>query len=413
MNKFLLTFFFAIIGLGNFDILGQDVNFALENKLIEYGFENVAIKSKDGHLFVTYENRMFRHDIDAIEKVMELVFQVTGRNDRINYIELLPQNNRFAIVVLLYKLDDYYDFTQQIISRAEFLEKLKISLDVDEQWQFLRKSEFVNKTFYKPDIAVHALLRYHIGNYSNPFEPEFSLGPAINISLAEGFSLKFQSYVPIYNELTVEGNYWRPRIIALNQMVRFPNDFFMSTTIGQFANHRYGIDFQFMKYFLEGQVTLHANVGYTGSIYYRKSKYHVTDIDTLTAFVSASYHVPQWDLILKAKVGQFIYQDVGVRFDVWRQFGEVDIGFYFFKTDIEKNGGITLSIPLFPKEYYPNRLARIIPAKNFSTEYRVRGLPITAKVNGASEYKTGFDLQEFDKRLNPAYVKNNLFRNKN
>jgi len=411
LNKSYLLFVSFFIFVINLEILGQGVESVINNGLVNYGFENVAVKTDADLVYVTYENRMFRSEIDAIEKLMELVAAACEGYGNIQKVALLPQHNRIFILVLSYSLEDYYRFIAEDISREEFVNNTTVTSNIDEVRASFKASDYSNKTFFKPDITVHALLRYHIGNYSNPFEPEFSLGPSINISLAEGFSLKFQSYVPIYNELTVEGNYWRPRIAALNQVVRFPGDFFMSTSVGHFTNHRYGIDLQFMKYLMDGRITFHANLGYTGSISYIKNKFTVTDIDTLTAFVSASYHVPQWDLILKAKFGKFIYQDTGIRFDVWRQFGEVDIGFYFFKTNIEKNGGITLSVPIFPKEYYPNRLARIIPAKNFSTEYRVRGLPITAKVNGASEYKTGFELTEFDKRLNPDYVRNNLFRN--
>ncbi len=91
-----------------------------------------------------------------------------------------------------------------------------------------------------------------------------------------------------------------------------------------------------------------------------------------------------------------------------REFGEVKIGFFALKTEQGRNGGFKFSVPLFPKKYPSKKWIRIHPAKEFSWEYRYRGLQL-----GGIEYSAGNKIEEFIELLNPAFVKSQFSKRLN
>ena len=146
-----------------------------------------------------------------------------------------------------------------------------------------------------------------------------------------------------------------------------------------------------------------ANLGYTGFAEYRKGIFYYADLDALTPLFYAEYRMRKYDLGLRATYGRFLHEDTGVRFDLLRQFGEVEIGFFALKTERGSDGGFNFSIPIFPSKYLPTGRIRISPAQAFPWEYRYRGLP-----RGGRRYNTGNRIDAFLKRLNPDYIKNQI-----
>jgi hypothetical protein len=178
--------------------------------------------------------------------------------------------------------------------------------------------------------------------------------------------------------------------------------------MGYFTQQRYGFDLEIKKYLINGKASLGANAGYTGHASYLKGAWYYSSIDVLTTLVDAEYRVSQFDLMMRATYGKFLYQDRGGRLDIFRQFGELDIGFFVSKTQIGTNGGFNFAIPIFPPKYMPTGSLRIRPAPYFPWEYRYWGI----WEGGASgyRYKTGNRLDDFMKRINPDYVKNQFLR---
>jgi len=237
-------------------------------------------------------------------------------------------------------------------------------------------------------------------------ESQINLAPEINTSLWKGMSLSVQLIIPLQNELGKEGDNLRPGLLTINQTLRLPHNAFVSATMGYFTQHRYGTDLKIKKYFANSKWSLGVNLGYTGYTSYLKGVWHYSDISLLTRFFNAEYRFSQFDLSLSATCGKFLYGDKGWRFDILRQFSEVDIGFFLLKTETGSNAGFNFSIPIFPPRYLPTGRIRISPAKEFSWEYRYKGLP-----KDGIQYKTGYRIDEFMKRLNPGYNKKQIVEN--
>jgi len=394
---------FIILSTLGFTLDGNSLSDNLKDNLIENGFENVSVILVERRVIVTYENRMHRHEMSAIRKIMATLLPVV--EEGIN-ITLIPQNREVPLVAITIPVNEYLSLLNGKISDEKFASAIDVSLDVDSIWGKIQNAPKANYSSYKFDIVVHPQCKAQFGNYDEPVESQTNLAPEIHTSLWKGMSIAAQLIIPIQNELGEEGHCWRPGLLTINQTLRLPHNTFVSATMGYFTQHRYGTDLEIKKYFANGKWSIGANAGYTGYASYLKGVWYYSDIDLLTTLFNAEYRFSQYDLSLSATYGKFLYGDKGWRLDILRQFGEVDIGFFVLKTETGHNGGFNFRIPIFPPKYLPASPIGIGTAKEFPWEYRYKGFP-----NNGIQYNTGNTLDEFMKRLNPDYTKTHIVEN--
>ncbi|MFC2134310.1 YjbH domain-containing protein [Bacteroidota bacterium] len=398
-----------IYPVGSVYSAGED-NSGIVTKLKNFGFENIVILIENDACTISYENRIFRDEIEAIEKILELT---ADDFSEYNKLILVPRNLILPICTIEFELEKYFAFLSREIPRDVFIESVNYSLDTDTISKELKKIERENKSELKTDILIYPSIKTRHGDYEKLLQVQAGLNPTVHTTLSRGISIFAQAIIPVYDNLIDDSNFIRPGILAFNSLFRLPSNIFMSTTVGQFANvdrygikyeHRYGIDWEIKKYFANGIWALGVNMGYTGESSYKDQIWKFMTMNTFTYFINAGYRIEKYNLRIAAKYGQYIYEDNSLRLDVSRQFGEVEIGFYTILSEDMKNGGFNLSIPLFPSKYY-NSVVRVLPPKYFRYEYRAKRLPRQGHM-----YETGYDVDDFFKLLTQDYVKNYLFR---
>ena len=372
----------------------------IQTILVEHGFENVAVCTDSNALIVTYENRIFRHEVKAIREVFTLV---SGILESPTSIVLIPQNRGIPLTAILLDTDTISKFFNSENNKNISYSKVRVSFATDTYWKKLKKRRHSNLSARKFDITVYPQYNVLFGNFDDPVKSQFNLAPAVSTSLWKGMSLFAQWIFPIRNELSSEGDHGRPGLLLLNQTFRLPFTAFISATTGYFSNNRYGIDFETRKYLFNGRFAIGADVGYTGYASYRKGVWYYSDIDVWTFFFNTEYRFQKFDFKVKATYGLFLDRKKGWRFDVLRQFNEVDIGFFFLTTESGYNGGFNFSIPILPSRYMPTWPLRISPAKKFPWEYRYRAYPTNGR-----HYKTQNSIDAYLKRLDAGYIKNRL-----
>ena len=364
------------------------------SKLKNFGFENIVLLSENNVFTISYENRMFRDEVDAIEKVLELISADLSKYTK---LILVPRNSIIPICKIELEIEKYYAFISKEIPRDLFIESINYSLNTDAIDQKLKKFERENKSELNTDILIYPTIKTRHGDYVKLLQVQANLNPTLHTTLSRGISIFAQAIIPIYDNLIDDSDFIRPGILAFNALFRFPSNIFMSTTVGQFANvdrygikyeHRYGIDWELKKYFANGIWALGINLGYTGESSYKDEIWKFMTTNTFTYFINADYRIEPYNLKVTAKYGQFIYEDKSLRLDISRQFGEFKIGFYTILSEDMKNGGFNLSIPLFPSKYY-NSAVRVLPPKYFRYEYRAKRLPRQGHM-----YETGYKLDE-------------------
>ncbi|MGD8777885.1 MAG: YjbH domain-containing protein [Ignavibacteria bacterium] len=411
-----LNFFFSIKSSKKYIIISLvslffylSLNFASEKEniesrvttlLIKGGFNNVAVLSEDNNVIVTYENIIYRYGIDAIREVLEIVVPVVPEN--MNVI-LIPQYCKTPIIALTITPSRYRSLMQRNTIFEYLYDNINTTLSVDSLWKRLENISYKNNSDYIINIAIHPQFHAQFGNYDDPVESQINLAPAVETTFLAGMSLSAQLIIPIQNELTVEGDYLRPGLITLSQFSRLPYNIFVSATTGYFTRNRYGFDIEIKKYFGNGKWSLGTKLGYTGYASYYGGVLHYSHLNCFTPFINGGYRFSELDLSVKVTCGKFLYEDTGWRFDIKRQFGEVDIGFFITRTELDHNGGLNFSIPLFPSKYMKSSRVRIRPAKTFMWEYRAKGL-----TDDGLLYNTGNNIDEFIKFFNPDFINNQL-----
>lgn len=380
----------------------QEKNDSIRTEIINEGFENVIVSEIDNNLTVAFENRRFRSDSRAIVEVLWIVNKYVENETVVLVLEL----RKIPVLMVEVDLYSFEAFDKGIISSVVFSESVKTSMDVDAILKKLNQFEKQNNSSFKADLVVIPEFKAQFGNYKDPLESQVNLIPELVTHLWKGASFSGQVVVPIQNDLDAEGDMIRPGLITYNQLFRIKDEVLISLASGVFSNNRAGVDVDLKKYLLNGQVAFGARLGVTDYINFTgfQDKYYQDNV-LLQAFMNVQYHNPDYDLIMKLSGGLFLYQDVGVRFDISRQFGEAAIGFFALSTNGELNGGFNFSIPLPPRKYTKLRSVRIRPSESFYWGYRAKGFPQEGII-----YGTGQSVDGMMNELNPDYVKHQIIR---
>jgi hypothetical protein len=110
-----------------------------------------------------------------------------------------------------------------------------------------------------------------------------------------------------------------------------------------------------------------------------------------------------YDLTLGVMAGKFLRGDKSLRFDVKREFGEFEIGFFGIRSSAGiTNAGINITIPLFPSKYWKPDYVRARPHESFTLSYLVKSK--TEQLIGL-RYNTLNRLEYFNKKLNPDFIR--------
>ena len=378
-------------------------NDSISRLLSMAGFENVKSAIDESKLIVAFENRRYRSQARGLAEVLKIISNSASvpLNTEI-FLILLHQEVPMVMVNLV--LQDYEDFVNNENGTSLFADSVKITLEFESVWEQIKSKERLNSSNFKSDIVVIPQFRAQFGKFTHPVESSINVIPEYNLLLNKGLSFKAQLIIPVYNDLDEEGDLVRPGIIALNQFVRLKDDVFFDVTVGCFDKNRAGGNFELKKYFSNGRLSLGANVGYTTDYSYTGIKTdYLVDENFLTALLSADYRYEPYDLTGRIQAGNFLYNELGVRCDLLRQFREVTIGFFVLATESELNGGFNFSIPIPPRKYSKPKYFRVSPTEKFSFEYRAKGYPTSGTM-----YNTENELFRSMLEFNPDYLKKNF-----
>lgn len=376
-------------------------------KLQESGFENLRLKIENSRVTIAYENRVYRFEVDALEKVIELVVPLI--NDREELV-LIPLNRKIPIIKFLSSIKNCNAFINHSISAKQFIEDSDIKMDVDKEYNTLFDEAEHNSSNFRFDLVVKPQLSFEFGPYTDPVLAQINLVPDLRTSFWKGMRFSYEAIFPLWNEFGSRGDSIRTGMITLNQTYRFPKAFFVSATAGIFSGNRYGFDLEVRKFFSNGNFSIGGNIGTTSYIDFSgMTKILYSDQFIVTGSVNLEYRVSKYDLTLGLSLGRYLQKDNSLRFDINREFGEIEIGFFAIRSfEGVSNGGLTLTIPLFPSKYWNPSFIRLKTAENYSWSYVVKSN--TYDLIGM-RYHTGNRINAFIEKLNPSFIENRFLQN--
>ncbi len=353
----------------------------LADSLRTLGYENVAVYATRETTYVAYENRCLRNDTWALFQAYTVAKVVYGSATT---VVLSPTKRRIPLVDVTFpkmateQTPGDGNSTSPGIERKRFVWAMSTSR--------FPHSQQAPSPLRKVDIVLHPQLKLQLGDMNDPVKYQLNLAPALSVMPWTGGRLILQVVVPLHNELEPAESRIRAGLLALNQLWRLPWDTFVSASCGYFTSYRYGLDLRVSTYPLRGRLALFGTLGRTGYAFIQGRTIYYSQLDRTTYSLAAWYRFSYSDLSLGTALGRFLYGDNGWRVDIVRRFGELRLGFFALLTELGRNGGFTLSIPLPQRSYpHPGRF-RFRVARRFIWEYRYRALR-----NPGREYWTGFN----------------------
>jgi hypothetical protein len=247
--------------------------------------------------------------------------------------------------------------------------------------------------------VVHPWLEAQFGDYDDPVQVRLGLAPELRVDVRRGLGLSAQVLFTLQDELRLGESPVRPGVATLNQTVRLPRNAFLSATVGTFTRDRYGADLEGRVFSADGRLAAGAVAGLTGAARYDRGGWRFETVDPPLALLDVAGRIARYDLVLQATAGRFLDGDRGVRLDVRRRFGELEIGGFGLRTEGGSNGGVTLRIPLPPRTHAATGPVRLRVADAFRWEYRYHGLERAGR-----RYDTGSRLEELGRRFDPAHL---------
>ncbi|WP_163381092.1 YjbH domain-containing protein [Cyclobacterium sp. SYSU L10401] len=240
-------------------------------------------------------------------------------------------------------------------------------LDAGEKAYFKK----VNRPFsgYRWSFRIHPDLAVRFGNKERPFESRTHLILDTRVFLLPGLSVQTGLLIPIQNALDNRGMHLR---LAPSHLHYFWNErmpHFLGITAGTFYNDRYGINLQYRYDKLDRPWSWGLELARTGFYLLPPWQVYTEGMNDMLALADVQFRWNAQDLTFKVTAGQFLFRDRGVRGDLIRQYGGVDLGLFAAATRAGIAAGFNFTFPLFPGKIARGRNWELRTTEAFQWEY--------------------------------------------
>lgn len=343
-------------------------------------FENLSIDSSQQD--VSYEQRLYRNPIIGLLELNPLVAS-KGIHTFLPLYQGMPMA-RYRLGQTL----ETQPFTKQTL----------------KDW--LKKHPFDSRR-YKFDFRIQPEFIAQFGYREQTVESKTNVLLQSQLYLSRGLVLNWGVLFPIVNQLDNQPLNIRPAPTFINQFLPIDGKNFLSLSAGLFYNDQYGVNAQYRHSDLTQNWSYGLEASYTGLYYFPPNGIFYESLRQLMVLADVAYRIPQRDITIKLSGGQYMYQDRGVRLDVIRQLGSVEIGFYAQKTVNGGTGGFNFAIPIPPGRIVQTQRFRLRSTEEFRWEYAY-----TRGYNIGSRYKVGYQLDALLRQYHNSYLQNQYTNNK-
>ncbi|MCX6219811.1 MAG: YjbH domain-containing protein [Bacteroidia bacterium] len=391
---------------------------SLSRALVRDGFESVGIHREKNDVYLFYENRHYRWEIDGLSKILRIASSTLSDS---TILHVVPMHYEVPVTVITTGVLDYKKRIDEPTGEYHQDNLVHTELNSDDLNSIRKILKFQNRAFGKIDLFFLPGYGLTLGNEDKPVKLKFSISPILQTSLWKGSLLSFQIMIPLYNELSQKDeSKVRLETAMLNQLFRLPKDVFIYGSAGIFAfpnkissdiiYQRYGIAADVRKYFFNGRICTGFSAGYTGMMYIGEGYFNYIPNDNKFNYTFfGEYREPKFDFTTRVTAGKFLYDDTAVRVDISRQFRELAIGLFVIKSTLHSAGetgtvgGFNVIIPIAPKKGLKPSKFRVNLSRYFNWEFRERTIdPL------ATTYRTNRDWNETFRNLNPDFVNKQL-----
>ena len=290
------------------------------DSLVKMGFENVRWTDTPEERVYVVENSAYKIQALGIRKAVDII-QSMG----------LPKDKSCKLIVTNYNIPQVSLTYQPLAGDTTVVsgEDWKVSYDIGDSWDKVKKEKKKNSSLFKVDIMVYPQLSYMNMIITQIYQVLFDLSPAIEVSLWPGSKLTGQIKIPVYNDgYGILEDKVHPGHITLSQRFRLPYNIYGKATIGYFNADRWGSDLSLFYPFKDERFSLEGRIGYVGFGYWHGFKFRYNDKYTTYWSVGGNFYWPRYNTQFKLRAEQYLLKEKGVRFEMIRHFRYASIGYW-------------------------------------------------------------------------------------
>jgi len=318
------------------------------------GFEQIHVLQSQDSLTIFFEHRPFRNPFHSFQYAQRLL---KGEEDRV--ITWVPlYNNRPMGAYSGHELQ-----FRQVSQKEKIYFKRHNNLAKGYRFHFRIMPDFQGR----------------FGRFDKPLETKTNIIIDSRLYLLPGLSLQSGLLFPVQNSLDVREESIRLAPSHLHYFSQWQSSFFLSLTAGTFYSDRYGFDLQLRYAPLDRPWSVGIEGGYTGFYYIEKGVLYSEELGDLLLIGDVEYRLPITNLSVKLSAGQFLFEDIGARAEVIRQFGGVDVGLFVSRTERGSTAGFQFAFPLFPGKIFRTNKVELRTTEEFRWEYSYSNRPVARK----------------------------------
>ncbi len=336
-------------------------------------FEHVCVYTNGTELTAKFENKKYLSNQKAAGRVLRILLYHSPKDMRRLTVHLRRQ--RISILRVSVKPEHLEGYLLGKISQDIFNKLLEIEISAgvldSEHENSARTTEdegFDYRLGIKPDFGTY------LNDPSGVFKYRLGIKPYAITSLWKGASAYARYDIPFYSNIwssnvpepnTIRGDSWKymdrdysfDRLI-FNQAIRFSKRVFGRLSLGYFDNMFAGAGGELLAFIGDGRLAMGIESDWVKK---RKpaTQFDFMDIESHTVLGNIYYSIPEIDVTLHARYGQFLAGDRGWLFDVSREFDTgVVVGFWYSFTDTDDLTG-------FNRDYHEKGVFLNLPVRMF------------------------------------------------
>lgn len=351
MRKFWSSFIVVFLGLG----LQAQQSGEVSSLLYKKGFENVLVQESADSLKIFFEHREFRNPFHSIRYAKLLLSEMTPQSKEVVWVPM------------------YHNTLMGSYTEGHAYQPLTA-----EDRLFFREQNSLHRG-YRFHFRLQPDLSARFGYYSDPLQVKLNLVLDSRLYLAPGLSLQTGISIPLENSLDAQDMSLKLAPSMLHYFKQPWNSHFFALSVGTFYFDRYGFDLQYRYARFDNDWSFGLESGLTGFYWLNQGSFYAEPMDDLYAVADVEYRLPLEDLSLRLSAGQFLFADKGVRLDLIRQFGAVDVGLHVAHSEAGSSGGFQVAFSLFPGKILRTRKLELRSTEEFRWEYSYNNEEAVAK----------------------------------
>lgn len=354
---------------------------------VKLGLENVAADSAAGAPVIAFENRRFRHTLDAI-----------GWLDR-------------DVAQPYTAIERRLGMSTAAISRVGSgdAERFRLRYPSDADFPRDPPGPAQKPTRRSVDFLLRPNFSYELGRVTAPIQLQIQAEPMVRWNAWPGARLTASVRIPLYSQFDFDSQHpdvenVRPGVVTFEQFKWIPRGALVSGTVGLLGENRFGGSVGAARPFDGGRFLADAQVDVTGFVAFEDAGLKYSSATTVSGFGGVSWSMPRYDSVVRLRGGRFLYGDKGAQLEFRRSFGDFEYSLAVQRSEGRNVQIVRLTLPVPPMTRATQQRVRVQPIERWSVNYRTDATPLGVFVPGVASR------EDYLRQLSETGLEANRFR---